>query len=388
MKDISIYFKSVDVIDQDQTFPEGTIGNKIETHTEGNFPELKKGGIAIIYVPEFRNGEERFHETSNDTFRNYLYTLFLGATWNTHLYDCGTILPGDAIEDTYFALSQVTAELIKHEIIPIVIGGTQDLTYAIYKGYEKLEQMINICSVDHKLDLGHPDEPIHKDGYLSYILTHRPCFLFNHANIGCQVPFVSKLELELFEKLYFDICRLGEFNSDFKKAEPHLRNADILSLDLQSIRSSDFRGKHYDSPNGFYAEQICQITKYAGISDKLTSFGIFNLFNEGNAPSTNHLVAQIIWYFIDGVSQRKGDFPIGSKKDYTKFSVNLDDFKDEIVFYKSDKSERWWMEVPYPPQEGVKYERHHLVPCDHMDYEKAMKNEVPNLWWKTYQKLG
>ena len=46
------------------------------------------------------------------------------------------------------------------------------------------------------------------------------------------------------------------------------------------------------------------------------------------------------------------------------------------------------MEVPYPPQYSVKYERHHLVPCDFKDYERAMKNEVPNLWWKTYQKLG
>jgi hypothetical protein len=31
-------------------------------------------------------------------------------------------------------------------------------------------------------------------------------------------------------------------------------------------------------PNGFFADQICQIGKYAGISDKLTSFGIFNYY--------------------------------------------------------------------------------------------------------------
>jgi hypothetical protein len=192
----------------------------------------------------------------------------------------------------------------------------------------------------------------------------------------------------LFDKLYFDICRLGEFNADFKIAEPHLRNADLLSLDLMSLKSHDFRGEYYDSPNGFSSEQICQIAKYAGISDKLTSFGIFNFYPVGLEKTSHHLLAQIFWYFIDGVSMRKGDFPIGSKKDYVKFSVNLDDFKDEIVFYKSNKSERWWMEVPYPPQDQVKYERHHMIPCDYSDYEMAMKNEIPNLWWKTYQKLG
>jgi hypothetical protein len=34
------------------------------------------------------------------------------------------------------------------------------------------------------------------------------------------------------------------------------------------------------------------------------------------------------------------------------------------------------------------YERHHMVPCDSRDYELAMQNEMPDLWWKTYQKLG
>ena len=384
MKDLSIYFSPVDLeIDS----LDHTVGKSIQIHTEGTFPDIQEKGIALLYVPEFRNGDISFQGKSDDEFRKYFYNLFLGKDWGFKLYDCGTILPGNEITDTYFAVSQVTSELIKNKVIPIIIGGTQDLTYALYKGYEKLEQMVNICSIDHKLDLGDPEKEMSKDGYLSHLLTSRPCYLFNQSNIGCQAPFVSNPELELFEKLYFDICRLGEFNSDFKKAEPHLRNADILSMDLHSIRNSDFQARSNTSPNGFYAEQICQIAKYAGISDKLTSFGIFNHYSEGNSKTANHLLAQIIWYFIDGVSQRKGDFPIGNKKDYTKFSVSLDDFKDEIVFYKSDKSERWWMEVPYPPIEATKYERHHLVPCDYQDYQKAMQNEIPNLWWKTYQKL-
>lgn len=385
MEDISLFFSPIET-EPDKL--EGTIGAAIQYHSEGNFPELKRGGIALIYVPEFRNGELQLQGKKDDSFRTNFYSLYIGSGWNLPIYDCGTILPGKEVEDTYFALNQSIGWLVKNQIIPIVIGGTQDLTYAIYKGYEKLEQMVNICSVDHKLDLGNPEEDLHKDHYLSHLLTQRPCFLFNNSNIGCQAPLVNKNEIELFEKLYFDVCRLGEFNSDFKKAEPHLRNADILSLDLQSIKSSELNANKYDLPNGFYAEQVCQISKYAGISDKLTSFGIFNLFPEGASKTLHQLVAQVIWYFIDGVAQRKGDFPIGSKKDYLKFNVHLEGFKDEIIFYKSDKSERWWMEVPYPPQENMKFERHHLVPCDLQDYEKAMKNEIPNLWWKTYQKLG
>ena len=387
MKDISIYFSPVSL---EGEFSEFTIGGTIVRHSEGNFPEIEKGGVALIYVPEFR-GDKNFssqHSSASDAFRSSFYELFRGIDWTMPVYDLGDILPGNELNDTYFAVGQVVAELVKKKVVPLVIGGSQDLTLALYKGYEKLEQTINLCCVDHKLDLGDPDSETNSDGFISQLLLQRPCYLFNHANIGLQAPFASKAEFELFEKLYFDICRLGEFNADFRKAEPHLRNSDILSIDFKSIRASELLNVNYTSPNGFYADQICQISKYAGISDKLTSFGVFNFIPEKKPGAASALLAQIIWYFIDGFAQRKGDFPVGSKKDYLKFTVHLDDFKDEVIFYKSNKSERWWMEVPYPPQAGSKYERHHLVPCDMQDYEQAMKNEIPNLWWKTYQKLG
>lgn len=385
MKDISIYFSPTSF---EGSYTEQQLGNSIEIYKNDIFPELNSGGIALLYVPEFRGSKAENKNINSEHFRSFFYQLHTGADWKLKLYDLGDILPGQELNDTYFAVSQVVTELVKKKIIPVVIGGSQDLTMALYKGYEQLEQMVNLCCVDHKLDLGNPEESISADGFLSHLLMQRPCYLFNHANIGLQVPFASKAELDLFDKLYFDACRLGEFNSDFKKAEPFLRNSDILSIDMMSIRASELRQPIYLSPNGFYADQICQIARYAGISDKLTSVGLFNYYPESVAGSASFLLAQIIWYFIDGVAQRKGDFPIGSKKDYMKFTVHLDDFKDEVIFYKSNKSDRWWMEVPYPPQKGVKFERHHLVPCDHQDYERAMKNEMPDLWWKTYQKLG
>jgi formiminoglutamase len=386
MKDISIYFSPLARLEKQNTL---NIGGSILRHTEASFPHIDNGGVAIIYVPEFRGDLElKGVEVYSECFRLFLYEMFLGPGWNMPIYDLGDILPGNELNDTYFAVAQVVSELVKKKVIPVVIGGSQDLTIALYRGYEKLEQTINLCCVDHKLDLGDPESEAHSDGFVSQLLLQRPCYLFNHANIGLQAPFASKAEFDLFDKLYFDICRLGEFNADFKKAEPHLRNSDILSVDFRSLKASELLNVNYTSPNGFYADQMCQITKYAGISDKLTSFGIFNYLPEKKPGTTSYLAAQMIWYFMDGIAQRKGDFPIGSKKDYTKFTVHLEDIKEDLIFYKSDRSERWWMEVPYPPKEGVKYERHHLVPCDRQDYELAMRSEIPNLWWKTYQKLG
>ncbi len=386
MKDIEIYFTPV----AGPSFSEeNSLAKKVQVHTIDNFPEIEKKGVAIFYVPEYRNGSKAYQGKVDDSFREYFYNLFPGLLWKAPIYDLGQLLPGETIVDTYFAVAKVCSTLIKMDVIPIIIGGSQDLTFGMYQAYEHLEQLVNICSVDSKLDIGNIEEPFSSKSYLSHLLLQRPCYLFNFSNIGCQSLFASKDEMELYEKLYFDICRLGDFNNDFKKAEPHIRNTDILSIDVDSIRKSDFPSTANESPNGFYADQICQIAKYAGISDKLTSLGIFNLHPGQDDASANHLVAQILWYFIDGISQRMGDFPIGSKKDYIRFSVHLDNFtEEELVFLKSNKSERWWMEVPYPPEQGKKYNRHHLVPCDHDDYLRAMKNDIPDLWWKTYQKLG
>ena len=65
----------------------------------------------------------------------------------------------------------------------------------------------------------------------------------------------------------------------------------------------------------------------------------------------------------------------------------MNQFDHDVVFYKSNKSERWWMEVPYQGDNENKYLRHHLVPCNYEDYLNAAENEMPDLWWKTYQKL-
>ena len=59
----------------------------------------------------------------------------------------------------------------------------------------------------------------------------------------------------------------------------------------------------------------------------------------------------------------------------------------EIVFYKSNRSERWWMEVPNPNNK-VRYQKHHLVPCSYKDYETALREEMPERWWQAFQKIS
>jgi hypothetical protein len=383
MLDISLYFQPIDEVGDKI----GSIGASLEVHTMDNFPDIENDSIALFYCPEFRNGEKSVHGKSNDSFRNYFYDLSMPITWVKKIYDLGTLLPGETIEDTYYAVSHIVSELIKRNILPIVIGGAQDLIVPIYKGFAGLEQMVNITSIDAQVNLGSVEEPLTSNSFLSHLLMTKPCNLFNYSVIGLQSPYIRQDDIDLFDKLYFDSIRLGEFNQDFKKAEPLIRYSDILNIDLLSIKKADYPCTFNTTTNGFYSEQICQIAKYAGISDKLSLFSILNMF-PNQLAECDQFVAEIIWYFLDGVFSRRGDFPVGSKKNYKKFIVQLQDAEKELIFYKSNVSERWWMEVPYNPSTESKYVRHHLVPCNFEDYELAMKNDLPDLWWKTYQKIA
>ncbi len=319
--------------------------------------------------------------------RKEFYKLFQG-NFKLNLVDLGNVLHGHAIEDTYFALTSILVELLEKNIIPIIMGGSQDLTFAQYKAYEKLGRIINIAAVDSQFDLGTSGEKLDSRSFMSHIILQQPNYLFNYTNIGFQTYFVDQQAITLMKNLYFDTYRLGMVRADMEEVEPMVRNADMISIDIGAIRASDAPGNANASPNGFYGEEICQIMRYAGISDKLTSLGLYEINPRLDRQSqTAQLAGQMIWYFIDGFYSRKGDFPPDKHKEHVKYTVTLKDFKDEVVFYRSNKSERWWMEVPIHSKHRERYERHHLVPCSYQDYQIACQNALPDRWWQTYQKL-
>ena len=139
MEELALYFEPLDA-GLFRTGPEGkTLGDTTVFHTSGNFPEKEDGDIAIIGVCENRGGASPSRaDQAPDAVREYFYRLY-AAGRNFRLMDLGNIHPGETIEDTYFALQKTIEVLVKKNVIPVIIGGTQDLTYANYKGYESLE---------------------------------------------------------------------------------------------------------------------------------------------------------------------------------------------------------------------------------------------------------
>ncbi|MEC9159040.1 MAG: arginase family protein [Bacteroidota bacterium] len=381
---LDIYFQPIDSID----VKKNTIGSICEIYNT-NFPDWESSDIVLISVDENLGFPELPSLESNHVkIRQQLYDYHLAKGNKLKMADLGIIKRGASTSDTYAALEDITAEIQKKGKLLLILGGTQDLTYANYLGYKKLEQTINVTCIDQKIDLEMGSEaPISSNNFINHLLTFQPSFLFNFSILGCQQYYISEEQLNLFDELYFDYLRLGELNNNIKLAEPYLRNSDIISLDISSIRRAEFSGANENGPNGFFANEICQIAKYAGISDKLSSFGAYN-FSKILDDHEVELAAQIFYFIIDGFCHRKKDYPIGTKKNHVKYAVFHEELNHNLVFHKSPKSQRWWLEVPYPPLKDFKFERHNLVPCNYEDYLTAQKGLIPDLWWKTYRKLN
>ena len=356
------------------------LGSKIVFHTKDDFPDLKKIKIAIVGVLENRGDENSAADVNLDHIRKEFYSLFPG-NWDVAIADFGDILKGNDETDTYYALHKVVAFFLKNKIIPIIIGGTQDLTYACYRAFDDLDQMVNLVAIDSKFDFGNATKPISKDSYLSKIIVETPNNLFNFSNIGFQTYYNSQEEIDLIDKLFFDAYRLGEITKDITISEPIFRDADIISLDLNAIKSSSSSNFTDFVPNGFDGKEICALSRYAGISDKVSVIGIFN---HNSTASEAVLIAQIIWYFIEGFYNRSNEYPFGSKENFIKYIVPLDDY--QLVFFKSNLTERWWIEIPMEKQANNKHIKNTLLPCSHEDYLLACNQELPERWWKTQRK--
>ena len=372
------------IVDQIEQLHGQAIGKKLMIHSSNNKPDLEGVKIAILGVLESRNSVDYIGEEFQlSEIRKALYKLFPG-NWLHGMADLGDIQKGASVEDTYFALIQVVSSLVNANIIPVIIGGSQDLTYANYRAYDKISSMVNIVNIDKSFDLGDSSKPINNGSYLGKIILEQPYNLFNYTAIGFQTYFNSQEEIDLMEKLYFESYRLGDISHSISLVEPVLRDADIVTLDLNSVKSSEVSLKQKHSPNGFNGREICAISRYAGISNKVSSFGVYEYNPSQDDEATAMLVAQILWYFIEGVNCRVNDDDFNDQSNFQKFTVLVED--EELVFYKSKKTGRWWIEIPFLEYSNTKSRQHPLLSCMYDDYESATKGVIPERWYKAYKK--
>lgn len=375
--------KQDEILPKQGTWRKNQLGANIEHDYRGDLEE-QGFKLAILGVGEDRSSTNNHGcGTGLQKIRQELYSLYLHFGLPKTI-DLGNIRLGHTIKDTQIALKTVVSELLDKRIVPIILGGGHDMTYGQFQAYENRIHDVDIVIIDERIDLLESEE-VNAASFLRHIIMHQPNFLFSANHLGHQLFYNDPKHIDVLETLNFDVLRLGEVKRDIFEMEPILRNADMLSFDMSALRSSDAPANALTSPNGFSGEEACQLCRFAGYSNKISSFGLYEFnpyFDQNNQGAKQ--ASQMIWYFIEGFANRKeNDYPSENNSQFMKYFVKLESSDYEIIFWKSNFSNKWWMEVP---QKGIDHNK--FVPCSYKDYENAMQDELPDKWMKVYAKLN
>ena len=359
------------------------VGRLIDFHTADHFPEVKFAEIAIFNVPEYEGSKNKL-ASQDCKIRASFYQLHQDEF--PRVVDLGTLQLMPTRKESFKIIQKVCEELFHNGIIPFIIGGGHDLSYAIYKTYASLGKFITLTVVDSKFDIGLEDDNLASCSHLGKMISHKPSHLFHYTNLGYQSYFVSSIAIDMLQAMNFDTIRLGELKVNFNEVEPIMRNTDFLSFDISAIQHGYAGANVYASPNGLNGEDACKIMRYAGVSDKVTAVGLFEYNQDLDVNNqTSYLLAQLIWYFVDGYKIRKNELN-PNIKNCLKYSVTFDDGKNEITFYKSKASGRWWMRVPFSKEKESELQNYYVA-CSYHDYEIANQGEVPERWINTLKKF-
>jgi len=360
----------LDELDENQL--QGSLFNKINFHTkESGIPDLNSSNLCLIGISETRNSYFQSDLQDLNLLRKELYNLKQGK-WKITISDLGDLPNGSNVEDTYHALYDICKELYSKKITLVIIGGSNDIIYPIFKSFDSHSKKVNIVSIDNQFDLYQDSDIISGRTYMNKIILDDSNKLNDFTNIGYQRHLCSYEEIELMEKLFFEKISLGEILENNMKAEPIIRDADIVGFDMKSLSFSA-----NSNPSGIDSRLACILSKYVGQSNKISFFGLFDL-NKNEV--SNKLYSEIIWYFIDSFNNRTIESNFDDSQLFFKYIVQTSG--RDIIFYKSKISERWWMTINLSSNEKIKF-----LPCLESDYQDALNDNIPIRWLKASKRI-
>jgi arginase family enzyme len=387
MVDLNDYFNPVSIEAPVFEHLSGQSGfpHNITIHTD-NAPikDISKYRIAVLGVGEGRNSPNAGSMKGPDAIRTELYKL-ARIPGKPKIIDLGDMKQGVTFNDTIAGLADVLTLLLNENLFPLIIGGSSALVPAIDKALSNQKIKYTLTAVDPRIDFNSERKEPDSFNYLNTIINNHKSTFFHYINIGFQTYLNDQQVINRFLKKRSELVRIGDVRQAIYLTEPMFRDSDAAIFDISAVRQSDAPGTMSPSPNGFYGEEICLLSRYAGISDKLKIFGLFDVNPEFDIRNqTSGLAAQILWFFLEGYSQKQYETPalnLSNSGRFIKYHVRVTDLEDDLIFIKSNLTDRWWIVIPQEKDQDQ------YVACSHEDYLKANRNEVPERWVKAVDRL-
>jgi len=332
---------------------------QLGSHIKG---EVLPGGIALIFCSDERGAGRSSKYNDFEKTRMELYALSK-QDWNVPVSDLGDFISGKTVQDTHFALQEILSYCFKLEAIPVVIGGSNSLAHALFMASRQVVEDLQYVQVSHILHLKNQGEQINDKNFLAKIFEVENQPLSDYCHLGLQIHANNEEVIQLMKEVDFEVVRLAQMVNSPEDMEPYFRHADMVTFNCDAVESFADSFSLHPQVNGLNRREICTFTKEAGLSERLKTVGIFNFDFQSKNRLNHQLLAQMIWYLIDGINIRKSH---PTKKNLETFWVMHEG--RELAFLRDTFTNLWYF--------GNSEELSECVPCAKQDYENAKEGKL------------
>lgn len=329
------------------------------------FDSLPKGSLALIFADDSNK------PSISTSVVQALGNLF--PSWSENrIIVLGNLIVSDNEDYNVQTLSDLLQQLLRNGNLPILFSNNQAYAATYSKSLSEALPVSSLSIITPSANFANVDGSASVLGYV----TQQAALQFSQISLlGTQEYFSSPIDAIKLEDYCLQKLRLGAMRSSMKLAEPYLRDSNLLVADMSALRHSDFKMSHAPSPNGLYAEEICQLLRYAGFSDSLHGLMVTGYNASESTPADTMLLAQMLWHFIEGYENRKQEIPGIVNFPVKEFYVELGDQNPVTLdFIQSIATERWWLFIPKGIDGGF------WISCDEEDYDKVKHHELPLRW--------
>lgn len=279
--------------------------------------------VAIVGVPQDsgveRNGGRVGAAAAPDAIRRWLYRLTTfdfeasRAIPSSFVIDLGDIDCSGELEQIHDRLSDIVAGVTAAGIIPIVLGGGHDITYATITGASHTFGTLGAINFDAHLDV-RPPNPLRNSGTPFRMLIDEGALApGSFIELGIQSfvnasSHVSWLTGRGGRIITLEAARARGFAKALSTAWQAVTSSTLHiygSLDIDGVRAADAPGVSASMPDGFTAEELLFAARQLGQRTATIGLDIVEVNPTYDRDGiTAKLAAHAVARFVAGVASR------------------------------------------------------------------------------------
>lgn len=320
--------------------------------------EIKEDSIVLLFLSDYRgaNGDADSQEFTQ--IRREFYKLSQ-LDFDIPIVDLGDLISGKTPQDSHYILQEVLSACHYKNAIPVIVGGSNDFAFSLFSALSFHQKDINYTQISNVVSLKQ-DEEIHESNFLSKILGSKNFSIKSYHHLGYQKHLNESDSVKLIKEVQFDVIRLAEMMTSTEKTEPYFRKADLVTINCDAVESFNEAFSINPQVNGLNRREICAYAKEIGLGERLKSVGIFNYNIYSDSQLNHQLLAQMIWYLIEGINIQRSH---PKEKSFETFFVLI---KDEQYAFKRDVFSNLWY---FGEDENID----NCIPCSRSDFDEAKR---------------